>query len=209
MWTEAIPLLTNYPLRAICAAIAVFLLLGLCACTVTEISDPSAEPAPPTEAGDFIASLRGRWTGSYDVGDAVMRELGIDLTSRLRAPLLAEAALRFDPDGRCEFTGDARACAVLLRPVIADYVRELQESEAGESLSGLKLAEALGADPNDFADALCDELLPPPLSLGGRLDAGRGVILWDSGEISTLSEEYGALRVILPGLGDLCLRPEA
>ena len=74
-------------------------------------------------------------------------------------------------------------------------------------LGGLALAEALGADPNDFAAALCDELLPPPFARQGRLNGERSAITWADGSFSPLREEDGALWLSLPDLGELCLRP--
>lgn len=203
MWTEAIFLRVTARGRALCALLLILTLL--CACTVTEIS---GEPRPAeTEAVTPEPVFSGRWTGLFDIGDEVSRSLGLDLSPWLSAPLLAELRLEVSPDGGCTLTRDDRACAPVLREALVACVRELQEQESGEALAGLALAEALGADPNDLAAALADELLPPPAVTAGRYDAAQDAILWDSGAVSALARQSDAFSLPLPGLGEPVFYP--
>ena len=74
--------------RAFCALILLLFLFGLCACRSSGREPeptPDGSPAPSARVG-----LTGGWAGFYDAGDALMRELGVDLRERLPAPLLAE-----------------------------------------------------------------------------------------------------------------------
>ena len=190
-------------LRALCALMMLFLLAGLCACSMTEI--PSETAAPTDESGRDPYS--GAWIGNFEVGDELMQGLGFDLRERLAWPLEAELRLELEADGRCRLLCDYAPCRGLLEPAIAEAVRELQEQESGESLSGLALAEALGADPYDFAAALCDELLPPTTSRSGRLNGDKTQITWADGSVSPLRAEDGALWLFLPEHGEVRLRP--
>ena len=191
--------------RALCALILLIILCGLCACsvTVTEIeSAPSAAPEQTPEPG-----LRGRWSGAVDIGDGLSAALGLDLRPWLSAPLQAELRLVIGEDGACTLTRDESFCAAPLREALAACVRELQEQESGESLGGLALAEALGADPNDFAAALCDELLAPPSVLRGHYDDAAGEIRWNGGAVSTVVREGGALLLTPPGAEETLFSP--
>lgn len=205
MWTEAIFLLTKVRFRAILALILTVLTLTLCACAAGERpAAPTPTPAPENTAP---AVLHGRWTGSLDVGRELTAALGIDLSPWLDAPLLAELRFALDEEGRCTLAVDYSACEAALRPALAACVRELQEQESGEALSGLALAEALGADPNDLAAALCDELLPPTDTRSGRFFADRAEITWRDGGVSSLREEDGALWLTLPDRGEIHFVP--
>ena len=194
--------------RALCAVILFLFLFSLCACTAAA---PSASPAPsaPTAAPEEapIPALSGRWTGSLDIGSEVSAALGFDLTPWLEQPLTAVLRLEILSDGVCTLTRDDAACAPALRAALAACVRSLQEQEDGEELSGLALAEALGADPNDFAAALCDELLSAASVTSGRYVADRSEIVWRNGSIWPLAPENGALRVALPDTDELLFSP--
>lgn len=206
MWTEAIFLRSCSRSRALGALVLSVLLLGLCACsfTVTEIeSAPSAAPELSPEL-----PLQGRWTGSVDVGGELFAALGFDLRPWLSSPLQAELRLEIGADGACTLTRDEGACAETLRPALAACLQELQEQEDGESLSGLALAEALGADPQEFAAALCDELLAPPSVIAGRYDEDRGEIRWNGGAVSAVRREGEALRLAPPDLDELLFSPQ-
>ncbi len=167
--------------RALCALIWI-LSLALAACTVTEISP---EPAPPETAAPRDG-LGGLWTAPFEAGDELMHALGFDLSPWLSEPLRGELRLTLNADGSAALTRDHAPCAAVLRPALAQCVRELQQSESAEALSGLKLAKALGADPNDFAAALCDELLPPAGTRTGRWSETAGELRWDDGGLSSL-----------------------
>lgn len=189
-------------LRALCALMILLILPGLCACSVTEID---TEPASTEKAAS--ETLYGIWDGSFDAGDELMRELGFDVSDKLSAPLTGGLRLEIDYEGRCSLRCSYGSCREPLQQAIAGAVRELQEQEAGEPLSGLALAEALGADPNDFAASLCDELLPPTETRSGRLSGDKTQIIWADGAVSAIRAEDGALWLFLPERGELCLRP--
>lgn len=188
--------------RALCAALVLFL-LALSACAnVTELpSDtPAPTPLPRPETG-------GCWAGSFNATDELLRALGVDLTPRLKAALTGEIRLTIEPDGRCSLRGDYASCAAPLREALTVFLRELQQEESGEALSGLQLAGELGGDPSLLAGALCEELLPPVFTLSGRLADSKREINWEDGTVSTLAEQGEGLRFTLPGRGDLFLLP--
>ncbi len=191
--------------RAFGAWMILLMLLGLCAC-----SAPSPAPTPaPTAAPEETPTpaLSGRWTSSLDIGEELSAALGFDLTPWLEAPLTAELRLEIRPDGTSTLTRDDASCAPALRAALAACVSEMQAQEDGEALSGLALAEALGADPNDFAAAICDELLLLPVVTAGRYDDAHGEILWNDGAVWPLVLGDGALRVALPDSGELLFSP--
>ena len=74
------------------------------------------------------------------------------------------------------------------------------------ALSG-PVTEGLGADPNDLAAALCDELLPPPFRFSGRLSDDLTQLVWDKGGSCAVVTDNGMLRFTLPGRGEAYLRP--
>lgn len=203
MWTEAIFLRFAVRWRAVCALLLILSLL--CACAANESGGESRPAEAQTGAPSSVFS--GRWTGLLDIGDEVSRSLGFDLSPWLSAPLLCELRLDVSPDGGCTLTRDDGACAAVLRAALALCVRELQEQESGEALSGLALADALGADPNDLAAALADELLPPPTVTAGRYDAAQDAILWDGGAVSPLSRTEDSFSLPLPELGEPVFYP--
>ncbi len=168
--------------RALCALILI-LSLALAACTVTEISP---ETAPP-ETKAPRDGLGGLWTAPFEAGGELMRALGFDLAPWLSEPLRGELRLSLNADGSCTLTRDYAPCAAVLRPALAACARELQQSESEERLSGLRLAQALGADPNDFAAALCDELLPPAETRQGRWSESPAELRWSGGGLSSFS----------------------
>lgn len=186
------------PSRVLCALLILILTLGLCACTGTGFSGAASPTEEPAETPRPVFS--GSWTAYLDIGDEVMAALGFDLTSELPAPLLAEYRLDVRADGACTLTRNDAACAAVLRPVLADFVRRLQAEESAEELGGLALAEALGADPNEIAAALCDELFAPPLVKSGRYDDGQKAVTWDDGSVSPLAFEGSAGNFRLDGL---------
>ena len=183
--------------------------LGLCACSSAARSPssvPTAAPDRPPESGpDPI--LRGSWICPVDIGGEVSAALGFDLSPWLSAPLQAELRLEISAEGGCTLTRDDGVCAAALRDALASCLRELQEQEAGSSLGGLALAEALGADPQDFAAALCDELLSPPAVTAGRYDAERGEIRWNGGAVSPILREDDSLRLAPPDSDELLFSP--
>ena len=180
-------------------------LLGLCACSAPAPAPTPAPTAVPEETP--VPALNGRWTGSLDIGGDVSSALGFDLTPWLEAPLQAALRLEIRQEGACVLTRDDAACAPALRAALAACVRSLQEQEAGEALGGLALAEVLGADPNEFAASLCDELLPAAVVTGGRYDADRGEILWPDGDAWSLFSDGSALHVALPDSDELLFSP--
>ena len=198
-------MLTKVKFRAFCALILAVLSLALCACAADEI--PAAVSPVPTPESSAPTVLHGSWTGSCDVGAELMPALGIDLSPWLSEPLLATLRFELDEDGACALFLDYGSCEAALRQAIEACVRELQEQEAGEPLGGLALAEALGADPNDLAAALCGELLPPGRARSGRFSADRAEIVWQDGSVSALREEAGALWLTLPPWGEICFAP--
>ena len=200
MGMEAIFLRFSAFSRPLGALMILLLLLGLCACSAAAPDNaPSPTAAPESAAqGDADPVLQGSWTSPVDIGSEVSAALGFDVRPWLSAPLRAELRLTFSPDGACTLTRDESVCADALRGALAACLRELQEQEAGESLGGLALADLLGADPNDFAAALCDELLAPPETTGGRYDGERGEIRWNGGAVSPIAWEQGALRIETP-----------
>ena len=209
MRTEAIFLRFCSRFRAFCALTLLIILLGLCACSSAASSSapaPAAEPESTPEAGPSPA-LQGSWTSPVDIGGEVSAALGFDLRPWLSAPLLAERRLEIGAEGGCTLTRDDRACAETLREALAACLRELQEQEDGQPLGGLALAEALGADPNEFAAALCDELLPAPTVTAGRYDADRGEIRWNGGAVSPVVREGGSLRLAAPDGEPLLFSP--
>lgn len=200
MRTEATFLRFSEFYRPLGVLMILLLLLGLCACSAAApdgAASPTAAPAESPEEGSDPAA-QGSWTCPVDIGGEVSAALGFDLRPWLSAPLRAELRLTFSPDGACTLTRDEGVCADALREALAACLRELQEQEAGESLGGLTLADLLGADPNDCAAALCDELLAPPETTGGRYDAEGGEIRWNGGFVSPLRWEQGALRIETP-----------
>ncbi len=200
MWTEAIFLRFCKLRRPLGALMILLLLLGLCACSSaapTPAPAPTAAPESRPETGPEPV-LPGRWTCPVDIGGEVSAALGFDLRPWLSAPLLAELRLEIGAEGGCTLTRDDRACAEELREALAACLRELQEQENGQALGGLALAEALGADPNEFAAALCDELLPAPTVTAGRYDAEHGEIRWNGGAVSAVIREDSALRIAVP-----------
>lgn len=200
MGTEAIFLRFSRLSRPLGALMILLLLLGLCACSAAapgNVPSPTAAPVEPPEDGSDPAA-QGNWTSPVDIGGNVSAALGFDLRPWLSSPLRAQLRLTFSPDGACTLTRDESVCADALRGALAACLRELQEQEAGESLGGLALADLLGADPNDFAAALCDELLAPPETTGGRYDAERGEIRWNGGAVSPIRWEQSAMRIETP-----------
>ena len=199
MGTEAIFLRYCCRSRAFCALILLILVFSLCACSAAAPSSPAPDAAPAgTAPEDADPVLQGNWTSPVDIGGNVSAALGFDLRPWLSSPLRAQLRLTFSPDGACTLTRDESVCADALRGALAACLRELQEQEAGESLGGLALADLLGADPNDFAAALCDELLPAPTVTAGRYDADRGEIRWNGGTVSAVIREDSALRIAAP-----------
>ena len=196
-------------LRRPLGVLVILLLLGLCACSSAAPSPspvPAAAPESTPEAGPGPA-LQGSWTSPVDIGGEVSAALGFDLSPWLSAPLLAELRLEIGREGGCSLTRDDRACGAALRESLAACLRDLQEQEAGMSLGGLALAEALGADPQDFAAALCDELLAAPTVTAGRYDAGRGEIRWNGGAVSRVLREGNMLRLAPPDSDELLFSP--
>ncbi|MGX8692367.1 MAG: hypothetical protein ACSW8E_01235 [Clostridia bacterium] len=191
--------------RALSALILSILLLGLCACSYTVIESDSAPNAAPEQSPE--PALQGRWTASVDIGGDLSSALGFDLRPWLRSPLRAELRLEIGADGACTLTRDEGVCADTLREALAACLRELQERESGESLGGLALAEALGADPQEFAAALCDELLPPPAVTAGRYDGSSGEIRWNGGAVSPVRREGEALRFAPPAFDEMLFSP--
>lgn len=199
MGTEAIFLRYCCRSRAFCALILLILVFSLCACSADAPSSPAPDAAPTgTAPEDADPVFQGNWTSPVDIGGEVSAALGFDLRPWLSSPLRAQLRLTFSPDGSCMLTRDEGVCADALRGALAACLRELQEQEAGESLGGLALADLLGADPNDCAAALCDELLAPPETTGGRYDAERGEIRWNGGAVSPIAWEQGALQLQTP-----------
>lgn len=205
MWTEAIFLRFDSRRRALCALILLIWLCGLCACSVTVTEIGSEPTAAPEQTPDPV--LRGRWKGSAEIGSGLSAALGLDLSPWLSAPLAAELRLEIGADGACTLTRDEGVCAAQLREALAACVRELQEQEVGEALGGLALAKALGADPQELAAALCDELLSPPSVLRGRYDDAAGEIRWNGGAVSPVLREGGALRFTPPGADETLFSP--
>ena len=200
MWTEAIFLRFCKLRRPLGTLMILLLLLGLCACSSAAPSPapaPTAAPESRPETGPEPV-LPGRWTCPVDIGGEVSAALGFDLRPWLSAPLLAELQLEIGAEGGCTLTRDDRACAEELREALAACLRELQEQENGQALGGLALAEALGADPNEFAAALCDELLPAPTVTAGCYNAEHGEIRWNGGAVSAVIREDSALRIAVP-----------
>lgn len=205
MWTEAIVLRSCSRSRALGALILSILLLGLCACSHPAPAVEAAPTAAPEQAPD--SALQGRWTASVDIAGEVSAALGFDLRPWLSAPLRAELRLEIGADGTCTLTRDEGVCADKLREALAACLRELQEQESGEPLGGLTLAKALGADPQDFAAALCDELLAPPAAIAGRYDKTGGELRWNGGAVSPVRREGEALRLAPPELDELLFSP--
>ena len=189
-------------LRALCALI-LLILLALSACAAGKST--AETPAPEESPSDTLSGVQ---VGSADVGNELMRALGVDLSDYLAAPLEASLRLDLDEAGRCTLRCDYGSCREALQQALLAFVLDLQEQEAGEALSGLPLAEALGADPNDFAAALCDELLPPPATRAGRLSGDGSAVTWSDGSVSPLRAAEGALWLSLPGWGEVSFRPE-
>ena len=189
-------------LRALCALILLFLFV-LSACAAGKST--AETPAPEENQPDTLSGVR---FGSADVGDELMRALGVDLSDYLAAPLEATLRLDLDEAGRCTLRCDYGSCRETLQQALLAFILELQEQEAGGSLSGLPLAEALGADPNDFAAALCDELLPPPATRAGRLSGDGSAVTWSDGTVSPLRAADGVLWLSLPDWGDVSFQPE-
>lgn len=191
------------PRRLLCAVIAAVLLLGLSACA------GAGGPAAPSsgEPEETAAPTVRVWEGSFDARPLVQRRLGLDLDPWLKSHLPAVLRLEITPEGRCLLRGDYAPCAELLQPALAALLKELEREESGKALGGASLSRSLGASPEDFAAALCDELLPPSFTLRGRYDEAGGEILWDGGQRSAVKPEGDYLRVSLPDLGEIMFSP--
>ncbi len=201
MWTEAILLRIFSRSRALCALIALLFLLPLAGCGRGDA--PAAEtPAPEPVARE---GLTGRWAASFDASAELLRRLGFN--PGLSGPLSASLTLTVDGEGRCVLATDYGPCAAPLRDALYDYLCAIRAEESGRALSGVALAEALGADPNEFAGSLVDETLPPPQQRGGRLSEARDAVVWDGGEVSALRMADGGLRVSLADRGEVLFVP--
>ena len=202
MWTEAILLRILPRSRALCALIALILLLPLAACGRPG-PEPAATEAPGPEPA--VEARDSRWTLRCDARDELLRRLGFD--PGVSGELPASLTLTVSDDGRCVFTADYSACGEPLRAALTEYLRAIKSEETGRDLSGTALAEALGGDPDEIAAALVDEILPRSAPQTGRISAAGDAIDWDDGSRSALRTEAGGLWIELPLLGTVFLSP--